>query len=581
MRKYIPAVLLAAACGGGAAPAGAPAPLANGAWPFELPREHPPQPTTSAITAGDLATRLFLIADDSMRGRESGDRGNVMVTDYIASEFRRLGLVPAGDSGTYFQTIPFLVGGFDGTPTLSFRGQGLVAWQDFTPMIPIGRAPFATDVDRTEVPTLYAGRWGDSALAIDPVKARGAILVLRVPLNNTGGPVVGFWNVRDPRLEALQGSIAGIVVVAPRSVVNALGNNFRTPRQGMRPENAGTGPAGYVVLDSTVKGSLFPVPIDSVAPGTLGAPLTARHRYVYRPTAAPARNVIAILPGSDPALRGQYVAVGAHNDHDGVGAQALDHDSLRAANMVLRPIGANTGVRAPNPDEARRIAQLLDAARAARGGAIRRDSIFNGAIDDGSGTVILLEIAEYLAAHPHPKRSVLFVSHTAEEKGLLGSQYFTDHPTVPRDSIIAAFNMDMPAGNRMQGWEPGVPYFVQLIGSRRLSTQLGATIDSINGSYGRDTLAIDYSYDAAGHPLNRYCRSDHFMYARYGIPITYFSLGYSPDYHMVSDEPQYVDYDHSLKVATFVRDIVVTSANRAQRYLVDGPKQDPRLPCRQ
>ncbi|HEX7919302.1 MAG TPA: M28 family peptidase, partial [Gemmatimonadales bacterium] len=345
--------------------------------------------------------------------------------------------------------------------------------------------------------------------------------------------------------------------------------------------NAGNGPAGFVVLDSTVRGALFTTAIDSVAPGTMGAPLTAHHRYVYRPTDAPARNVIGILPGSDPVLRAQYVGVGAHNDHVGMTTNPLDHDSLRAANMVLRPIGANTGVRAPNPQEAARIAGLLDAARAARGGVIRRDSVFNGAIDDGSGTVILLEIAEYMVAHPHPKRSVIFVSHTGEEKGLLGSQYFTDHPTVPRDSIIAAFNMDMPAGNRIPGWEPGDPYFVQLIGSRRLSTQLGTTIDSINASYGRDTLSIDYSYDAAGHPLNRYCRSDHFMYARYGIPITYFSLGYSPDYHMLSDEPQYVDYDHSQKVATFVRDIVVTSANRAQRYVVDGPRQNPNQPCRQ
>ncbi|HTK57087.1 MAG TPA: M28 family peptidase, partial [Gemmatimonadales bacterium] len=508
MRKYLPAFLLAAACGGGAPASTAPMPDPHGAWPFELPRQHTPQPTTSAITAGDLATRLYIIADDSMRGRESGDRGNVMVTDYIASEFRRLGLVPAGDSGTYFQTIPFMQGAMDGTPVLSFRGQGLVAWQDFAPMGPIGRAPFAMEVDRTDAPTLFVGRWGDSTRAIDPAKAQGAVLVLQIPLNNIGGPVAAFWNVRDPRLEALQNSIAGILVVAPRSVVNAAGNLFRNPRQGMRPENVGNGPAGFVVLDSTVKGSLFPTPIDSVPFGTMGAPLTAHHRYVYRPTAAPARNVIGILPGSDPVLRTQYVGVGAHNDHVGMTTNPLDHDSLRAANMVLRPIGANTGIRAPNPEEKARITQLLDAARAARGGAIRRDSVFNGAIDDGSGTVILLEIAEYLVAHPHPKRSIIFVSHTGEEKGLLGSQYFTDHPTVPRDSIIAAFNMDMPAGNRMPGWEPGDPYFVQLIGSRRLSSQLGATIDSINASYGRDSLQIDYSYDAAGHPLNRYCRSD-------------------------------------------------------------------------
>ncbi|HET7043188.1 MAG TPA: M28 family peptidase, partial [Gemmatimonadales bacterium] len=153
--------------------------------------------------------------------------------------------------------------------------------------------------------------------------------------------------------------------------------------------------------------------------------------------------------------------------------------------------------------------------------------------------------------------------------------------TVPRDSIIAAFNMDMPAANRRQGWEVGDPYWVQLIGSRRLSTQLGATIDSINGSYGRDSLAIDYSYDAPGHPLNRYCRSDHFMYARYGIPITYISLGYTRDYHMVGDEPEYIDYAHSAKVADFVRDIVVTSADRPLKYVVDGVRQDPKLPCRQ
>jgi hypothetical protein len=387
--------------------------------------------------------------------------------------------------------------------------------------------------------------------------------------------------VRDPRVDALRGQIAGVIVVMPSAQVTAMGNTFRQTRMAMRPENAGSGPAGIVVRDAAVKGALFPTPIDSVVPGTMGAMATAKVRYVYRPSAAPARNVIAILPGSDPVLKAQYVALGAHNDHVGMLASPLDHDSLRAANMILRPIGANTPVRHGSGVERQQIDAMIADARQARGGVIRRDSIFNGAIDDGSGTVILLEIAEYLAHAPRPKRSIIFVSHTAEEKGLLGSQWFTDHPTVPRDSIISAFNMDMPAGNRTPAQEPGDPYFVQLIGSRRLSTQLGATIDSINASYGHDSLAIDYSYDAAGHPLNRYCRSDHFMYARYGIPITYFSLGYSPDYHMVSDEPQYVDYDHSQKVATFVRDIVVTSANRAQRYLVDGPRQDPKLPCRQ
>jgi hypothetical protein len=166
--------------------------MANGAWPFELPRQLPPRPTVPAITAGDLATRLFIIADDSMMGRESGERGNEMVTDYIAAEFRRLGLQPAGENGTYFQTIPYLDGGFEGTPSLSFRGQGLVAWQDFAPMATIGRAAFADRFEGNNVPTLFAGRWGDSTVAIDPAKARGAILVLTVPVSGNGAPMSAF-----------------------------------------------------------------------------------------------------------------------------------------------------------------------------------------------------------------------------------------------------------------------------------------------------------------------------------------------------------------------------------------------------
>lgn len=580
MRKLIPLSLLLAACGGGAKPAPAPTPIANGAWPYELPYKHAPAPTTAAITAADLATRLYIIADDSMRGRETGDIGNVMVTNYIASEFRRLGLTPAGDSGTYFQTIPFMQGSMEGTPTLTIGGHALTPWQDYVPLGPIGRAPFLSEVDLTDAPTLYGGRWGDSTIAIDPAKAKGAVLVLRIPVDTAGLPIPGFWNVRDPRVDALQGTIAGIVILTPRVILVPLGNLFRQTRRTMRPD-VRNGYAGLALPETGANGTLFPAPIDSVAPGTLGAPLSAKQSYVWRPNPAPSRNVIAILPGSDPVLRDQYVGVSAHNDHIGMLPVGLDHDSLRAANMVLRPIGANTRVRAPTPEEWARISAMIEHARAARGGAIRRDSVNNGAIDDGSGTVILLELAEYFAHAPRLKRSILFISHTGEEKGLLGSQWFTDHPTVPRDSIESVFNMDMPAANHPVGGDPNAPYWIQLIGSRRLSTQLGGVIDSINGSYGRDSLAIDYSYDTHGHPLNRYCRSDHFMYARYGIPITYISLGYSPDYHMASDEPQYVDYPHSEKVATFVRDILVASANRPVRYVVDGVKQDPRLPCRQ
>jgi hypothetical protein len=301
--------------------------------------------------------------------------------------------------------------------------------------------------------------------------------------------------------------------------------------------------------------------------------------FVDTPTPYPARNVIGILPGSDAALSGQFVAVGAHNDHIGLERRPLDHDSVLAFNMVLRRQGVQDTVRVATASEAARIRELRDSLTRAHGGA-RPDSVNNGADDDGSGTVAMLEIAERFATAPHPRRSVIFVSHTGEEKGLLGSQWFTDHPTVPRDSIVAQLNMDMVGRGKPTDIMGRGPDNVQLIGPRRLSTQLGDLIDSLNATR-TPHMDIDASFDANGHPLNRYCRSDHYMYARYGIPITYFSLGYHTDYHQVTDEPQYIDYGHMSRIAQFVHDIAEAVANRPQRLIVDKPRPDPMGGCRQ
>jgi Zn-dependent M28 family amino/carboxypeptidase len=237
-------------------------------------------------------------------------------------------------------------------------------------------------------------------------------------------------------------------------------------------------------------------------------------------------------------------------------------------------------VKVPTAEEWSRINRLRDSLRVAHGG-VRADSVNNGADDDGSGTVAMLEIAERFAtAAQRPRRSLLFVSHTGEEKGLMGSEWFTDHPTVPRDSIVAQLNMDMVGRGKDTDIMGRGPNNIQLIGPRRLSTQLGDLIDSLNTSR-TPRMDIDTSFDANGHPLNRYCRSDHYMYARYGIPITYFSLGYHTGYHQVTDEPQYIDYDHMARVAGFVHDIAEAVANRPERLIVDKPKPDPQGGCRQ
>jgi Zn-dependent M28 family amino/carboxypeptidase len=232
--------------------------------------------------------------------------------------------------------------------------------------------------------------------------------------------------------------------------------------------------------------------------------------------------------------------------------------------------------------------RVLDSLRRAHNGVRKVDSVYNGADDDGSGTVSVLEIAEAFQKAPaKPKRSLLFVWHTGEELGLFGSTYFTDHPTVPRDSIVAQLNMDMVGrggtgnlvGKTIDGrdiW--GNPDYLQLVGSRRLSTELGNLIEAVNKTEVKP-LQFDYSIDANGHPAMIYCRSDHYEYARYGIPITFFTTGGHADYHQLTDEPQYIEYDHMQRVASLVHDAALRIANLDHRIVVDKPKPDPHGRC--
>jgi hypothetical protein len=307
-----------------------------------------PGRTVAAITPTDLKTRLFIYADDSMMGREAGTIGNYKATAYIAAELRRIGLEPAGDSGTYFQEIHATTSRF------------------------------------------------------------------------TGGPVPAY-----------------------------------------------------------------------------------------------ARNVVAILRGSDPVLRNEYVAIGAHNDHIGMRRPPVDHDSLRAYNVELTKLGAPVWDRRSRARRDSLRAQIhINVDSLHKLHPARLDSIANGADDDGSGTVTVLEIAEALAALPEkPKRSILFVWHTAEEKGLLGSKWFTEHPTVPREQIVAQLNMDMVGRGSAADIAGGSADYLQLVGSRRVSTELGDLVEAVNAASPRP-FKFDYQFDANGHPERIYCRSDNYNYAR-------------------------------------------------------------------
>jgi hypothetical protein len=285
-----------------------------------------------------------------------------------------------------------------------------------------------------------------------------------------------------------------------------------------------------------------------------------------------------MIPGSDPKVRGQYVAIGAHSDHVGF-SEPVDHDSLYAFYHIVRPRGADDGNKPATPEEMTKVQALLDSLRKQR--PARLDSIYNGADDDGSGSIALLEVAEALAtSRERPKRSVLVVWHVAEEGGLLGADHFTENPTVPRDSIVAQINLDMIGRGGAADTPGGGPGYLQLIGARRLSTQLGEIVET-EGKKFSPAFRFDYQYDANGHPDQFYCRSDHYMYARYGIPVVFMSTGGHAEYHQVTDEPQYIDYDQLARVSQLVLNTTKTLANMDQRLTVDGPKPDPKGQCRQ
>ncbi|MEO7521895.1 MAG: M28 family peptidase [Gemmatimonas sp.] len=583
-------------------------------WPDEGARTWAPRPTTADITANDLRTRLYGFADDSMLGRRIGEPANFKGTDYIAREFKRLGLKPGGDNGTYFQNLTYGPVGFSAASSrLAAGGKRLVASTDWIPTAPSAANGFNAKASIANAPAVFAGRTGDTT-TLDPALFRGKVAVfLATPAagGNTGGgagaggrtgpatfvtcdavpnkfgaaaaaaveagaaartrPAVTA--VRDTR--AQRAGAVGVLVIgldnAPRATVTGA---FQS-RMAMQPAAAlPDAPAGALVSRAAAA-AIFGKRTENLAVGDAGAPITGSWNYDWRMSDTPARNVVAIMPGSDPALAAEYVLVGAHNDHVGTAANAVDHDSLRAVNTVTRRQGANDPACIPTAAQQKQIDSLIAYARSIR--PPRRDSIMNGADDDGSGTVVLLEIAERFATEK-PARSILFVSHQGEEAGLLGSRWFVEHPTVPLASIVAAHNMDMLGKGRVDQVKFGGPTSVQTLGSRRLSREFGDIIDSVN-AVRAETMAIDKTWDVTANPMNRFCRSDQVNYVNKNVPVTYFSTGYAQDYHQLTDEPQYIDYEHAARVGRFVHDIMMAIAMRKDRPAIAGP--DPTYPsCR-
>jgi hypothetical protein len=453
----------------------------------------------AAITAHDLRRDLFFLSSDSMRGRLGATEDELRASAWLAEQARRIGMEPAGDDGTYFQFFPLRRFRLSGESTVSVGGRPLRLWRDVVVMGPVDA--------RVDAPVMVA----DGAL-IPTGGAAGRVVVaaLRQPPN----PPPADVSLREYRYTAsavaAQRNVlsaatpAAIVLVADSVGLMAFDNMVKFQRQGRYLlDTAGVNP----------RAGVSPIPVFLVRPGVIpanteGLRLTADLRtesFVY-----PSVNVVARVPGTDPSLRGEHVVFSGHQDHDG----------------VHHPVNG--------------------------------DSIWNGADDNATVSVALLAIGRAFVRQPG-RRSALFVWHGAEERGLLGSNWYARTPTVPKASLVAVLNGDMIGRNH-----PDSAALLGMIPPHRNSTALVEMAMAANPGF-----AVDSTWDAPSHPEGWYFRSDHLPYARAGIPAIFFTTLLHADYHTPEDEPERIDIAKLERMTRWMYGTGWAVANAPQRPTVD------------
>ena len=428
-----------------------------------------------AIDAADLRRSVGVLAHDSMRGRDTPSPELEATARWVADRFREIGLRPGlGDDG-YLQRYPLTVV----DPGRAGRQRAELEGPDGTVRLRPGRDFVAapTGRDASARGALVTSRRSGAAAAGD---SAGGILILPATRDELGE---SLGRMRDAlRSDRAAGGI--IAVDAPGAYFERLKSYFDSEQISLGEPDALSKPV-ILVRRSSLPGALTGA---LEAGGSLPEGWTADLGTAASVQGARAMNTIGWVQGSDPELRNEYVIFTAHMDHVGVG----------------RPVDG--------------------------------DSIYNGADDDASGTAAIVELAEaFAAAEPAPRRSVVFMTVSGEEKGLLGSEWYAEHPVFPLDRTVAAVNMDMIGRN----WDDTVA----AVGKKH--STLGETVDRV----AEENPELGLTVVEDPWPEQRFFyRSDHYNFARRGVPALFFFSGVHEDYHRPSDEPGKIDYEKTARV---------------------------------
>lgn len=524
-----------------------------------------PAPQNESIRKADMRADIFYLAGDLTEGRLVGTRGNALAAEFVKSRFERLGLVPAGPDGSYFQTFNLMVAALGDDNRLeiatgtgntmrfgpgqdyyphrfgrSGRVKGSVVFAGFGITAPaLGYDDYRGGTVKGKIALILDHEPGendpaspfDGVVTAEPAVAfrkvlaaqdAGAIGVLFVTdvhnhpgVQNFEASAQAYWPATPPRidrffladyLDRIQIPAAQISPALAASLVRGAGRSFD------ELSRAAETASGITAVD--LPGAEVDLALDVI-------------RHVV-----PDRSIVGLLEGADPKLKDEVVIISAHHDHEGIdGSQ-----------------------------------------------------IFNGADDNASGTVAVIDIAEAYAlaaqAGQRPRRSILFAVFGSEERGpLLGSWAYTEQPLRPLDKTVAVLNMDMigrdmevpvGGGRRFNGLPvqsaESNSNSVNLIGHSR-HPALKAAVEQANRRFG---LLLKTDLDNNASNLLR--RSDQWPFLQRGVPAIWFHTGLHPDYHTANDRPEKINYDKMERIARLVHQVSWDLAQRGARQATDGQK---------
>lgn len=491
----------------------------------------------SSISASTLRDHLKILASDSLEGRETGQKGIQMAAEYLAKNIRNLGLFAQNAQKGYLQPVAFTFSKWLDTDLYISGNRYRLLW-DYIALPELNEnKEIITDKE-----VIFLGYGIDDVKYSDykKIDVKGKIIMINKgePWNEkkglsyvTGTTDTSEWSKNlDKKLKIAKEKGVALVLIIEDDIKKLVENN----RKNLLSPNLQLGNLKSIVLP------------------------TANHVYI---SSTIAKDIIGksdkkIIDARKKLAKGKPIAVKLPTDF--VINMAKDVKVLEGNNVVGYIEGKS------KKDEYIVVSAHYDHL------GKRGDEVFNGADDNASGTSTLLELAQAcqqaVLEGNRPERSIVFIWFCGEEKGLLGSQYYAENPLFPLENTVANINVDMVG--RIDEKYKDNPDYIYVIGSDRLSSDLHKINENVNQKYSQ--LTLDYTYNDEKDPNQYYFRSDHYNFAKKGVPAIFYFNGTHEDYHRTTDDIEKIEFEKMANVGKLIFHTLWELANRAERIVIDG-----------